>query len=323
MKKSFTIDSPARLHLGFMELNDSNPRVFGSIGLAITNFKFKQTIQLNKDFDVVCDDKNIKLRVEEIIELFSKNYKIKKCRLIVSDFIPLHKGLGSGTQVSLCTGFLISSFNNLNLSIENISKFLGRGQRSGEGVETFKSGGFIIDTGKQKSSISPPQKLIDIKWPKDWQIILITNTSLSGLHGKKESNEFTKLKNISSKFAKENCFNLLMKIIPGLLENDFCIFANGIQKIQENMSEIFYGNKNNFSNRNISKIFKFVREKKYVGFGQSSWGPTGFVFCENKNKREEIFNKIENFIELKKIEGINLVKVRGRNFGNKILKVNK
>ncbi len=323
MKKSFTIDSPARLHLGFMELNDSNPRVFGSIGLAITNFKFKQTIQLNKDFDVVCDDKNIKLRVEEIIELFSKNYKIKKCRLIVSDYIPLHKGLGSGTQVSLCTGFLISSFNNLNLSIENISKFLGRGQRSGVGVETFKSGGFIIDTGKQKSSISPPQKLIDIKWPKDWQIILITNTSLSGLHGKKESNEFTKLKNISSKFAKENCFNLLMKIIPGLLENDFCIFANGIQKIQENMSEIFYGNKNNFSNRNISKIFKFVREKKYVGFGQSSWGPTGFVFCENRNKREEIFKMIENFIELKKIEGINLLKVRGRNFGNKFLKVNK
>ena len=322
MKKSFTIDSPARLHLGFMELNDSNPRVFGSIGLAITNFKFKQTIQLNKDFDVICDDKHIKLRVEEIIKLFSKKYKIKKCKLTISDFIPLHKGLGSGTQVSLCTGFLISNFNNLNLSIENISKFLKRGQRSGVGVETFKSGGFIIDTGKQKSSIYPPQKLIDIKWPKDWQIILITNTNISGLHGKKESNEFTKLNNVSSKFAKENCFNLLMKIIPGLLENDFYTFANGIQKIQENMSEIFYGNKNNFSNQNISKIFKFVREKKYIGFGQSSWGPTGFIFCENKKKREEIFKMIENYIELKKIEGINLLKVRGRNFGNKLLKVN-
>ena len=31
---------------------------------------------------------------------------------------------------------------------------------------------------------------------------------------------------------------------------------------------------------------------------------------------------IENYIELKKIEGINLLKVRGRNFGNKLLKVN-
>ena len=323
MKKSFTIDSPARLHLGFMELNDTNSRVFGSIGLAITNFKFKQSIQFNKDFDVVCDDKNIKLRIEEIIKLFSKNYKIKKCRLTVSNFIPLHKGLGSGTQISLSTGFLISSFNNLNLSIENISKFLRRGQRSGVGVETFKSGGFIIDTGKLKGSISPPQKLIDIKWPKDWQIILITSTNVSGFHGKKESSEFAKLTNVSSKFAKENCFNLLMKIIPGLLENDFNAFANGIQKIQENMSEIFYGNKNNYSNQSISKIFKFVREKKYIGFGQSSWGPTGFVFCKNREQREEIFNMIENFIELKKIEGINLLKVRGRNFGNKILQVNK
>ena len=47
MKKSFTIDSPARLHLGFMELNDNNSRVFGSIGLAITNFKLKQSIQFS------------------------------------------------------------------------------------------------------------------------------------------------------------------------------------------------------------------------------------------------------------------------------------
>ncbi len=318
MKKSFTIDSPARLHLGFMELNDLNPRIFGSIGLAITNFKFKQTIQSNKDFEVICNDKNIKVRIEEIIKLFSKNYKIKKCRLTVTEFIPLHKGLGSGTQISLNTGFLLSGFNNLNLSIEKISKFLGRGQRSGVGVETFKSGGFIIDTGKQKNSISPPLKLIDIKWPKDWHIILISNTNFSGLHGKKESKEFKKLKNISSKFAKENCFSLIMKIIPGLLENDFYTFADGIQKIQENMSEIFYGNKNNFSSENISKIFGFLRKKKYIGYGQSSWGPTGFIFCENKNKREEIFKIIENFIELKKIEGINLLKVRGRNFGNKI-----
>ncbi len=318
MRKSLTIDSPARLHFGFMELNDSNSRVFGSIGLAITNFKFKQTIQLNKDFDVICSDKSVKDRIEEIIKLFSKNYKIKKCRLTVTDFVPLHKGLGSGTQISLNTGLLLSSFNNLNLSIENLSKFLGRGQRSGVGVETFKSGGFIIDTGKQKNSNSPPLKLINIKWPKSWHIILVSDIGFSGLYGKKETKEFRKLKNISSKFAKENCFSLLMKIIPGLLENDFFTFANGIQKVQENMSEIFYGNKNNFSSQNISKIFSFLREKQYIGFGQSSWGPTGFIFCENENKREEIFNMIENFIELKKIEGINLLKVRGRNFGNKI-----
>ena len=68
---------------------------------------------------------------------------------------------------------------------------------------------------------------------------------------------------MSSKFAKENCFNLLMKVIPGLLESDFNTFANGIQKIQENMSEIFYGSKNNFKSKYF-KIFKFLRKKVLV-----------------------------------------------------------
>ena len=72
---------------------------------------------------------------------------------------------------------------------------------------------------------------------------------------KKNPNAFTKLTNVSSKFAKENCFNLLMKVILAFLESDFNTFANGIQKIQENMSEIFYGSKNNYSNHSISKIF--------------------------------------------------------------------
>ena len=37
---------------------------------------------------------------------------------------------------------------------------------------------------------------------------------------------------------------------------------------------------------------------------------------------EHQFNMIENFIELKKNEGINLLIVRGRNFGSKIYKEN-
>ena len=52
---------------------------------------------------------------------------------------------------------------------------------------------------------------------------------------------------------------------------------------------------------------------KIFGYGQSSWGPS-FIFCENKNKREELLNKMENFIELKKIEGINFLMVKRKKF---------
>ena len=55
----------------------------------------------------------------------------------------------------------------------------------------------------------------------------------------------------------------------------------------------------------LARIFPefliFTNMKNHLGFGQSSWGPSSFVFCKNKTKRDELLNKMENFIELKKI----------------------
>ena len=67
-----------------------NPRMMQT-WISHYKFQFKQTIQFNKNFDVICSNKSIKLRIKKKIKLFAKNYKIKECRLTVSDFIPLHK----------------------------------------------------------------------------------------------------------------------------------------------------------------------------------------------------------------------------------------
>ena len=101
MAKIYTVESPARIHLGFMELDNTAPRLFGSAGLAINKFRNKQKIELSKKFEVFCNDQEIKAKIQNIIKLFSQSYKIKKCRLTVIDFIPLHRGLGSGTQIAL------------------------------------------------------------------------------------------------------------------------------------------------------------------------------------------------------------------------------
>ena len=39
MKKIVTVDSPARIHLGFLETNENSHRKFGSIGLGINCYK--------------------------------------------------------------------------------------------------------------------------------------------------------------------------------------------------------------------------------------------------------------------------------------------
>ena len=37
--KEFTLNSPARIHLGFLELDPNAERVFGSLGLTISKFQ--------------------------------------------------------------------------------------------------------------------------------------------------------------------------------------------------------------------------------------------------------------------------------------------
>ena len=58
-------------------------------------------------------------------------------------------------------------------------------------------------------------------------------------------------------------------------------------------------------------------KKKITGFGQTSWGPTGFIFCENKKKRNELFSELEHFIKLNNIQDVFLENIDGRNSGYK------
>ena len=311
MKQIITVDSPARIHLGFLETNSNTDRKFGSIGLAISSYKNIFKIQVSKKVEVVCNNKILKKKVYKILETFSKLKKIKNCKITINQNIPFHKGLGSGTQHALTVGYLISELNSLNMTVHQISELLNRGKRSGVGIEVFKNGGLIIDVGKKKSD-SLPLKIFDYKWPKKWKIILIQDESFFGLHGKSENKEFLKIK---KSFAQENCFITMMQIIPGIVENDFESFTRGVSIIQKNMSKIFYGKSNLYASKNVTKIFNYLHFKRYIGYGQSSWGPTGFVFCKDNKSSIKLCKDIENFIELKKIKGINLRIVEGRNKG--------
>ena len=312
MKKIITVDSPARIHLGFLETNENTDRKFGSIGLAISGFKNIFKIEFSKKKEVICNNKILERKIHEIFEIFSKKKKIKNCKITINQNIPFHKGLGSGTQHTLSVGFLISELNSLNMSVEQISELLNRGKRSGIGIEVFKNGGLVIDVGKKKKSDSLPLKIFDYKWPKQWKIILIQDEGFFGLHGKNENKEFLKIK---KSFAQENCHITMMQIIPGIIENDFESFTRGVSVIQRNMSTVFYGKSSLYASNNVAKIFNYLNINGYSGFGQSSWGPTGFVFCKDNKASINLSKDIQNFIELKKIKGINLRIVEGRNKG--------
>jgi len=139
-KTKIKITSPARLHLGFMDLNGSLGRKFGSVGLAINSIETSITVSKNSlNQNKVLNE--INKRAYEYADLILKAYEVDETVLIdVHKKIPEHAGLGSGTQLALSVGVAVSKLFDLNLSLMDIGKVLDRGNRSGIGIGAFESG---------------------------------------------------------------------------------------------------------------------------------------------------------------------------------------
>ena len=102
-----TITSPARLHLGFMDLNGSLGRKFGSVGLAIDSIETSVTVSKNSmQNEHKIDDLNKRAYV--YANLILKAYEVDESVTIdVHKKIPEHAGLGSGTQLALTIGVAV------------------------------------------------------------------------------------------------------------------------------------------------------------------------------------------------------------------------
>ena len=314
------INSPARLHLGFLNLNNESERNFGSLGLAVNNFKTIIEAEPSKKFQITGNDKK---KVKQIIDVFKKKYDFLPCRINIIESIPEHIGLGSGTQLALSVGTLLSKLSNLKIKVNDLARTSNRGNRSSIGINCFKSGGFIVDAGKKVGSNKLSPVIFKHNWPKDWGIILLTDKKKLGIHGKTEKKEFKEIFKEKKKIQYENYEALITKIIPSIIENDFDSFTSGINLIQKNTGKSFYSAQGGqYTSKNVENIFNKLEKFGIQGYGQTSWGPTGFIFCKDKIEKKKIIEYL--MIEIKKnnFSFIDIFDVKGRNHGHYLRKAN-
>ena len=309
--------APARLHLGFLDLNGDLGRRFGSIGLAIDRPATELVLSQSRQFDAEGPDAERALaalrRLAEMLGL-SGPY-----RLQIASAIPSHAGLGSGTQLALAVGTALLTLEGIERDMSDIADLLDRGARSAIGMAAFETGGFIVDGGRGAADRQPPI-LMRADFPEAWRILLVIDPRATGVHGKAEATAFTDLPPLPKADAAHVCRLVLMQLAPGLLEGDIAAFGAAVSEIQSIIGGYFAAAQGGgpWASPAVGRIAQKLKSAGAYGIGQSSWGPTGFAFTPSKEIAERLYI---SSIEAARAEGLEILIARGRNRGASVDRV--
>lgn len=274
------VRAPARLHMGFMDLNGALGSRFGSLGLTLEGLGTQLTAEPAESVSAVGPQAQ---RAECCVRQLQREVGISAgLRVVIKHAIPEHVGLGSGTQLSLAIGVAVSRMFGLDLDLRDIATMFDRGGRSGIGVGAFEQGGFLVDGGKGATE-GPPRIIARMEFPSNWRILLIFDKRGQGVHGSQELAAFRELPEFPGEAAARLCRLVLMQALPGLAERDVDRFGAAIGEIQRVVGNYFApAQGGRFASVAVAEALAWLESAGIAGVGQSSWGPTGFAVIESE-----------------------------------------
>lgn len=284
--RTVSVSAPARLHLGFLDMNGSRGRRFGSVGLTLDGPRVELTARRGPSFAITGMQAE---RAKQFARALCVRYNLPEdFQLNISQAIPEHVGLGAGTQLGIAVGVAIARLYRLDLSVRELATIGQRGQRSGIGAGAFEFGGFLVDGGKGAAD-DPPPIVSRIEFPEDWRVVLVLERDSRGLHGESESAAFQALPAFSETLCGELCRLMLMQALPALAERDIDGFGRAIGELQRVTGDYFApAQGGRFSSPAVAQALAWFESQGIAGVGQSSWGPTGFAIVAGEAHASEL-----------------------------------
>ena len=309
-----TIVVPARLHLGFLDLNGDLGRRYGSFGITLDDIYTRLRVEHADSFSA--SGPSSARALEFIRELLHRLGCDDSLAVTVEEAIPEHVGLGSGTQLAMAAGVGAARLLGLELSARDVAGYLARGKRSGVGIGSFEMGGVILDGGHGDGDKIPPV-LARYEFPAAWRILVIFDRRFKGKHGADEENTFLNLPPFPAELSAHFCRLLLMVGLPALAEADLDGFSRAVAEIQCATGDFFttvQGNR--IASESVASVLEWLQAEGIVGVGQSSWGPTGFALIGSDAEAKRITAAlVRRFAD---VDHLDLMICRGRNTGGQI-----
>jgi beta-ribofuranosylaminobenzene 5'-phosphate synthase len=274
-----TVDVGSRLHFGFQNLSLAHDRLYGGVGVGLSEPKL--VVEATR-----ADHVDAPGLVESTVQTAVETLGVPGAHVTVHEQFQRHVGLGSGTQLALgCLRAIAAAYDHA-VDVRASAPKLGRGGRSGVGVATFERGGFVVDAGHPTGRFTSdppapgtwtvPAPIVTQQLPDSWRFVLVTPDVEPGQHGDTEDQSMQSVvKTADPGIADEIATVLTRRLLPALAEHDIDGFGSAVARLGR-LNGAWYADEQGGVYRPPAGtlIDHLGRCDTVAGAGQSSWGPT-------------------------------------------------
>lgn len=307
-----TVSTGSRLHFGLLTHRPESGREFGGVGVMIDSPGWTVAVSApDLPSDATTDRITVSAsaaaacpETEDRVAAFAQRIRktqaagVPSLDITVSQAIPSHRGLGSGTQLALATARAIHvCLGHEHASAAGLAESTGRGLRSAVGTWGFESGGLIVDGGKLESD-SVGSLAARLEFPTDWRFLLIAPDRFSGLSGDDEVTAFRDLTGMPQQTTDALCRLIIMEILPAVQDHNFERVSAAFEEYGHRAGEYFAPAQGGvFIDPRMEDFGRLLAENGIEGFAQTSWGPTCAALCRDEEMAHQAIELIQSSSE--------------------------
>jgi beta-RFAP synthase len=294
MTVSVAVATGARLHFGLLGEAGAQAGRFAGVGMMIERPGVRLSARPAGADTVTVPAIADADRVRRFLETYRRGTPSDRqpppCHVEVTDVIPPHAGLGSGTQLALATATALAMLTGDAEALADpftLSHRVGRGRRSVIGTAGLLSGGLLIDQGW--SAASDRQRVTSHRVPADWRIVLATPRLSAGLSGESEAQAFERLPRLGTSEMDRLWAIVQQELLPALARADCAAFGEALYQFGQGIGRQFATVQGGiYATRETAALVEWFRQRDLSGVGQTSWGPTVFAIAPDANTAESV-----------------------------------
>ena len=286
-----TVEAPARLHFGILDLRGHLGRRFGGIGAAVPTPSL--LLEATPETHLTAEGPDAG-RAQEFGRRYLDAARISGgAHLRVFRAIPTHAGLGSGTQLALTVARALAELYGQPSEPLTLARLVGRGLRSAIGTWTFALGGFVLEGGRKAGTDAVAPLISRLPIPAEWRAVIAIPEGRPGLSGEAEQAAFEKLPPPGEREVERVAHLVLMQLLPALADADLTAFGAALTEVQRITGGWFAEAQGGaFASGATRELVERLAEFGALGVGQSSWGPTVYGLVPHQDSARDLAQRV-------------------------------